>query len=72
MKIIRYKMGEGQIDVTMPWNEANEEIAMGEAYRGEYTVEEDGRPEPDEPVNPEERIAQLEAALDLLLSGVTE
>lgn len=26
--------------VTMGWNEANEEIAKREAYRGEYTVEE--------------------------------
>ena len=25
--------------VTMDWNEANEEIAKREAYRGEYTVE---------------------------------
>ena len=27
--------------VTMGWNEANEEIAKREAYRGEYTVEEE-------------------------------
>ena len=26
--------------VTMGWNEANEEIAKKEAYRGEYTIEE--------------------------------
>ena len=29
-----------------PWNEANEEIAKAEAYKGEYTIEDDGRPEP--------------------------
>lgn len=33
--------------VTMPWNEANEEIAKREAYNGEYTIEDDGQPEPD-------------------------
>ena len=27
--------------VIMGWNEANEEIAKREAYRGEYTVEEE-------------------------------
>ena len=35
--------------VTMGWNEANEEIAKREAYKGEYTIEDDGQPEP-EPV----------------------
>lgn len=28
--------------------EANEEIAKAEAYNGEYTIEDDGRPKPDE------------------------
>jgi hypothetical protein len=32
--------------VTMGWNEANEEIAKAEAYKGEYTIEDDGQPEP--------------------------
>lgn len=40
------------------------------AYNGEYTVEDDGKPEPE--ATPEERIAELEEALSLLLSGVTE
>ena len=58
--------------VTMGWNEANEEIAKREAYNGEYTIEDDGQPDPvAEPTN-EERIAELEEALDMLLSGVTE
>lgn len=35
--------------VTMGWNEANEEIAKREAYEGEYTIEDDGRPEPEVP-----------------------
>ena len=32
--------------VKMGWNEANEEIAKREAYNGEYTIEDDGQPEP--------------------------
>lgn len=35
--------------VTMDWSEANEEIAKREAHNGEYTIEEDGRPEPEVP-----------------------
>lgn len=34
--------------VTMGWNEANEEIAKREAHNGEYTIEDDGQPEPAE------------------------
>ena len=33
-------------DVSMGWNEANEEIAKREAYNSEYTIEDDGEPEP--------------------------
>lgn len=29
-----------------PYSEANEEIAKAEAYNGEYTIEDDGKPEP--------------------------
>lgn len=32
--------------VSNRWNEANEEIAKAEAYNGEYTIEDDGEPEP--------------------------
>lgn len=53
------------------WSEANEEIAKREAYNGEYTVEDDGVEEATEPTD-KERIAELEEALALLLSGVTE
>ena len=58
--------------VTMGWNEANEEIAKREAYNGEYTIEDDGQPEPEAQQTPEERVAELEEAFALLLSGVTE
>lgn len=60
------------LDVTMPWNEVNEEIAKQEAYNGEYTIEDDGQPEPEAQPTPEQRIAELEEALAMLLSGVTE
>lgn len=83
MKILRYNLctkvntdteEEPQIEeilspVTMGWNEANEKIAKGEAYNGEYTIEDDGQPEP---VTEAKRIAELEEALELLLNGVTE
>lgn len=57
---------------TLTWSEANEEIAKKEAWGGVYTVEDDGKPEPEAQPTQEERIAELEQALELLLSGVTE
>lgn len=85
MKAIKYKFLSAEVnrgsdekpnmeqiflDKTVPWNETNEELAKREAYNGEYTVEDDGQPEPE--ATAEERIAELEEALSLLLSGVTE
>ena len=32
--------------VALGWSEANETIAKAEAYNGEYTIEDDGEPEP--------------------------
>ena len=32
--------------VSIGWSESNEEIAKREAYNGEYTIEDDGNPEP--------------------------
>lgn len=52
--------------------QANEAIAKAEAYNGEYTIEDDGAPDPIPQQSPEERIAELEEALAMLLSGVTE
>lgn len=78
MKYIRYKLarevnGENVFyRVEMPWSESNEEIARQEAYNGEYTIEDDGQPEPEAQPTEAERIAELEEALDMLLSGVTE
>ena len=59
-------------DKTMGYNEANEEIAKVEAYNGEYTIYDDGQPEPEAQTTEAERIAELEEALAMLLSGVTE
>lgn len=58
------------LDKSMPWSEANEAIAKTEAHNGEYTIEEDEQIVM--PQSPEERIAELEEALEMLLSGVTE
>lgn len=60
------------LDKSLPYSEISEEIAKKEAYNGEYTIEDDGQPEPEVQQTPEERIAELEEALDMLLNGVTE
>lgn len=86
MKIIKYKilgyMGihnlqteeteqtECLVGVERPYSEENLAVAQKEAYNGEYTVEDDGQPGPE--ATAEERITELEEALALLLSGVTE
>jgi hypothetical protein len=68
VKVIRYKTGRENalMQVEMGWNETNEEIAKREAWMGEYEIRDDGT----EP--PADRVADLEEALALLLSGVTE
>lgn len=62
MKIIKYNLfatvnhgteEKPQIEeilspVELGWNKSNEEIAKREAYNGEYTIEDDGNPEPEE------------------------
>ena len=84
MKIIKYNLcvpvsqdtgeepqtGEILTSVVMDWSEANEEIAKREAWNGEYTVDDDGRPQA--APTQQERIGELEQALDMILSGVTE
>ena len=40
------KIDEILSPVVMGWSEANEEIAKREAYNGEYTIEDDGQPDP--------------------------
>ena len=44
--------------VTLGWSEANEQIAAAEAYNGDYTIEDDGEPEPVTPPSNEELAAE--------------
>lgn len=60
------------------FTEATKELQIAEAmkysYNGEYTIEDDGQPEP-EPSREEQLetdVAELKEVLNLLLSGVTE
>lgn len=78
MKVIKYLFLSAVINggaenviigKTIPYSESNEEIAKKEAYNGEYTITDDGV---EHQPTPEQRIAELEEALALLLSGVTE
>lgn len=69
-KLLKYTFNG--MEVKIGWNEINEEIAKAEADNGKYTIEDDGQPEPEAEPTDAERIAELEEALDLLLSGVTE
>ena len=60
MKVIKYQLcteinhgteDEPNIEqtfatVTLGWSEVNEQIAKAEAYNGEYTIEDNGEPEP--------------------------
>lgn len=64
------KWMDNPISKSIPYSEANEELAKQEAHNGVYTIEDDGQPE-NQPTDAE-RIAELEEALALLLSGVTE
>ena len=86
MKIIRYEVKgytgkynfeteevdqvEVLATIERPYSEANEELDKKESYNGEYSIEDDGRLEQES--SDAKRIAELEEALALLLSGVTE
>ena len=78
MKYIHYQMQmsgdeEGVVlsDVKINYSESNLEIAKKEAYNGEYTIEDDGQPEPEIQPTEAERIAELETMMNALL-GVSE
>lgn len=85
MKIIRYKLctevnhgteNEPNIEqvfsaVTLGWSTANETIAKAEAYNGEYTIEDDGEPEPDTPPTNSELAAENKL-LKQQVSALTE
>jgi hypothetical protein len=55
-----------------PYYEESLDAAKREAYNGEYEIYDDGQAEPITQPTYEERIAELEEVLEMLLSGVTE
>lgn len=57
------KIIQNIVGITRSWSEKEEELAKRIAYNGEYTIEDDGRPEP-EPTEQE----QLRADVDFLLA----
>ena len=61
-------------EVSNAWNEANEKIAKAEAYNGEYTIEDDGKPEPViPPTNDElaEENKRLKAQMEMQAQNIT-
>ena len=85
MKVIKYQLctevNHGTEDkpdiqqvfsaVALVWSEANETIAKTEAYNGEYTVEDDGEPEPVIPPTNDELAAENKL-LKQQVSALTE
>nr|DAF99728.1 MAG TPA: hypothetical protein [Siphoviridae sp. ctu1o13]DAG05489.1 MAG TPA: hypothetical protein [Siphoviridae sp. ct1da40] len=85
MKVIKYQLctevNHGTEDkpdiqqvfsaVTLGWSEANEQIAKAEAYNGEYTIEDDGEPEPVIPPTNDELAAENKL-LKQQVSALTE
>lgn len=63
MKVIRYQISTNRLTKEIPYTELNLVIAQAEAYNGDYTIEDDGQPEP-EPTEQE----QLRADVDFLLA----
>lgn len=88
MKVIKYQLctevdhgteDEPKIEqvfsaVTLGWSEAKEKIAKAEAYNGEYTMEDDGEPEPViPPTNDElaEENKRLKAQMEMQAQNIT-
>ena len=63
MKVIRYQMSTNRLTKEIPYTEPNLIIAQTEAYNGEYTIADDGQPEP-----PPTEQEQLRADVDFLLA----
>ena len=59
------------VDKDIPYSEESLIHAKEEAYNGEYEIYDEGIEATTEPTQ-EERIQELEEALELLLSGVTQ
>lgn len=88
MKVIKYQLcteinygteDEPKIEqvfsaVSLEWSAANEAIAKAEAYNGEYTIEDDGEPEPViPPTNDElaEENKRLKAQMEMQAQNIT-
>lgn len=85
MKIIKYQLctevnhgteDEPKIEqvfsaVTLGWSEANEQIVKAEAYNGEYTIEDDGEPEPVIPPT-NDKLAEENKLLKQQVSALTD
>lgn len=59
-------------DVTMGWNEINEETAKREAYNGEYEIYDDGKPDPSIPTAPRNILAGEYVTINGVLYKATE
>lgn len=59
---------------TMPYSKENEAISKREAYNGEYEIVDDGQPEPPPTETEQLRsdVNELQEALNMILTGVTE
>lgn len=51
------------IPIHSPYSPENENIAKSEAYNGEYTIDDDGQPEPELTPTTEQRVSDLEEQL---------
>lgn len=85
MKIIKYQLctevnhgteDEPNIEqvfssVTLGWSEGNETIAKAEAYKGEYTIEDDGEPEPITPPSTADLAADLASVQSISVAAFT-
>ena len=63
------KMEDVLQDMGLQYSEANKEIAKREAYNGEYTIEDDGQPEPITPTNED---VNWDAMAEAIKEGVNE
>lgn len=66
------KWNETFVELKCKYSETGLAIVKKEAYNGEYAIEDDEQPEPEAEPTDKERIADLEEAMDMILSGVTE
>lgn len=57
-------------NVSLPWSEANEEIAKAEAYNGEYTIEEEPDDRPFEEIQAEKLSNLSEACNQTIVAGM--